>query len=245
MVSSTQSNAWRELPSYWQQQIASRVQQTLWNSYSKNSNFAAWCLRYYPNLVSGSPAALQATQRRTGQTPPNQEQAVRDIFPEWWFNHQLTTRERNSLLCTLVKLRVENLLDWVRDLEWVGNNCEINFLTTRGAEIFHQHLLRNGYGDWWYARKSGHRWGVRSRFRGLQLHFRSDTTETVNAHIDSFNPGDPPTGEPTGGASELGAAIGHKIADDWHRSTFDDPAVVWHHLVLQAAAKNVVLPWVH
>lgn len=189
--------------------------------------------------------ATMSNQFRASQLILKQERAVRNIFPEWWFNHILTSRERNSLLCTLTKLRIENLLDRVKDLTFVGQSCEIDFEPTRGSEDFHQYLLQNGYGDWWSARKSGHRCGVRSRFQGLQLHFRCKNSDIVNAHIDSFNPGDPPKGPPTGGARELGDAVEHFVADSVNRSITDDPILVRGKLVFQAYEKGIAVPRVH
>jgi len=103
------------------------------------------------------------------------------------------------------------------------------------SEAFRQFLLMRGYGDWWLASHNC-KWGVRSRFRGAQLHFRGgsqlhfrgfqqDATR-VNVHIDINNPGDPvtPGGSATGCAKELPAAIRHLLEDDHRRGVTHVPA---------------------
>jgi hypothetical protein len=250
-------NPWATLPSDWQNRIARRVQGIQWSYFKQDLQFANWCLTYYPKLAAGvdvTPARGKGTAAgaptATRAVPPVHPQAheaeVRLVFPIWWFNHKLEARQRNSLVCTIAKLEIEDLLDWVEDIRHVGMNCEILFKARRSHEAFHRYLLANGYGKWWFAHKSGHLWGVRSRYSGLQLHFRGvmePDGSFVDGHIDSYNPGDPQTGEVTGAASELGGAIDHKILDDWHRKEVDDPAVVWWALSAQAQKKGPVVPW--
>lgn len=90
-----------------------------------------------------------------------------------------------------------------------------------------QFLTSRGYGDWWLASHKC-KWGVRSRFRGAQLHFRGprDDPNKVNGHIDINNPGDPttPGAKPTGALAELGQAMRHSWRDDTNRGTTHGPA---------------------
>jgi hypothetical protein len=149
----------------------------------------------------------------------------RDLYPEWRFNHQVepdgtgfTTEGRHSFVCVYAKLKHERLWPEVQTVRWVGPTGEIVFTARRGSEGLRQYLLRNSYGDWWCA-GMGYVWGVRSRFRGAQLHFRGLKDGNVNVHIDLNNPGDPLKGPPTGWVKELPDAILHKIGDDWDRAS--------------------------
>ena len=72
------------------------------------------------------------------------------------------------------------------------------------------------------VREHGHPWGYRSRFRGLQLHFRGG--EIVNVHLDFENPGDPLDGRVTSAWQELGLALRHWKIDErgWARNHTPD-----------------------
>lgn len=152
----------------------------------------------------------------------------RDLYPEWRFNHQVepdqrsgfSTAGRNSFLCVYAKLKHEGLWEEVKTVRWVGESGEITFFPRRGSPALQALLLERGYGDWWRAGQDSP-WGVRSRFRGAQLHFRGFNSETSpdNVHIDLHNPGDP---APTAGESqavtsgflqELPDAIAHFVED--------------------------------
>jgi hypothetical protein len=146
----------------------------------------------------------------------------KSVFAEWRFNHALTLPERNSLLCVYAKLRAEQLWEQVDTVYWVGATGEILFVPTQPPDALKQFLCKRGYGDWWLASHNC-KWGVRSRFRGVQLHFRGphDKPRMVNAHIDLNNPGDSttPGAKPTGAFAELGQALRHSWRDDTNRAT--------------------------
>ena len=147
------------------------------------------------------------------------------VYPEWYFNNALTPDERNSLLCVHAKMEKEQIWRRIKNLVWVGDTGNILFNPHNNSKAFHNFLVNNGYGDWWFASSgSDWDWGVRSRFRGCQLHFRGKkTSDKVEGHIDINNPGDPQTGEVTGPVSELPDAIVHKIGDGWLRSYTHQP----------------------
>ena len=150
----------------------------------------------------------------------------KSVFPEWRFNHGLTFEQRNSLLCVYGKLKAEGLWSSVKSVHWVGATGEILFVPTTSPEAFRQFLLTRGYGDWWLASHNC-KWGVRSRFRGAQLHFRGiqGDVKRVNAHIDIHNPGDPtaPGAASTGWLEELPQAIQHLSEDDHRRAVTHVP----------------------
>lgn len=149
------------------------------------------------------------------------------VFSEWRFNHGMTFEQRNSLLCVYAKVKAEGLWTSIKSVHWVGATGEILFVPTMSSEAFHQFLLMRDYGDWWLASHNC-KWGVRSRFRGAQLHFRGfqQDVKRVNVHIDINNPGDPatPGGPATGWAKELPAAIQHLLEDNNRRGVTHVPA---------------------
>ncbi len=167
---------------------------------------------------------------------PNRSGDPRDLYPEWRFNCQVepdglsgfSQAGRNSFLCVYAKLKHEGLWKHVKKVRWVGETGEITFFADRSSVELHQVLVSSGgngssqassgpvYGDWWLAGKDTP-WGVRSRFRGAQLHFRgyNKDSEPDNVHIDLHNPGDPADGPPTGVVQELAGAVVH-WAEDLH-----------------------------
>ncbi len=149
------------------------------------------------------------------------------VFPEWRFNHALTSAERNSLLCVYAKVKAEKLWEQIRTIHWVGATGEILFVPNQPSDALRQFLTTRGYGDWWMASHNC-RWGLRSRFRGVQLHFRGprDNPSKVNVHVDLNNPGDPttPGAKPTNAIQELGQALRHSWRDDTNRGTTHTPS---------------------
>lgn len=146
----------------------------------------------------------------------------RDVYPEWRFNHQVepdghsgfSGAGRNSFLCLYAKLKHEGMWDEVSTVRWVGETGEMTFFPRRGSRGMREYLLSRGYGDFWLAGKDSP-WGLRSRFRGAQLHFRGfdRAAEPDNVHIDLHTPGDPKSGEATGPLEELPDAIMHFVED--------------------------------
>jgi hypothetical protein len=160
----------------------------------------------------------------------NQAQPAVDeahVFAEWFFNYGLSQRERNSLLCVQAKLKAEQLWEVVATIYWVGPTGEILFVPAQPVDALRRFLGSRGYGDWWMASRKGP-WGMRSRFRGAQLHFYgpNDKPLLVNVHIDLNNPGDPTTtgAKPTGALEELGQALHHLDRDEINRNTTHTPA---------------------
>lgn len=133
------------------------------------------------------------------------------VYPEWYFNHKLSNVERNSLLCVLMKMKTEKLWSRVETILWIGDTGTMDFYPRGDAMNFQQYLSSNGYGDWWGANTdSNWNWGVRSRLRGCQLHFRGNKgSRKMQGHIDINNPGDPGKTEVSGRMAELGGAIKH------------------------------------
>lgn len=171
---------------------------------------------------------------------------AREVYPEWRFNHQVepdgsgfSEAGRNSFLCLYAKLRHEGLWAEVKSVRWVGETGEMTFFAKSGSGALRTHLLGRGYGDWWRAGQSSP-WGVRSRFRGAQLHFRGFDSEhdPDNVHIDLHNPGDPPTGEPSDALSELPGAIEH-FAEDLHNRRASHG---WQSLREALEAQGIWLP---
>lgn len=171
----------------------------------------------------------------------------RDVYPEWRFNHQaepdgksgFSAAGRNSFLCVYAKLKHEGLWSEIRSVRWVGETGEITFFSHKGSVPLRDELLRRGYGDWWRAGNETP-WGVRSRLRGAQLHFRgfSSTTNPDNVHIDLHNPGDPSPDEVTGPLAELPGAIQHFVEDLHNRHESHQ----WHSLRAALEAQKIWLP---
>lgn len=163
---------------------------------------------------------------------PGRSVDPRELYPEWRFNHQVeadgrsgfSQAGRNSFLCLYAKLKDEDLWSEVATVRWVGETGEMTFFAKRGSAALQDFLAERGYGDWWLASKESP-WGVRSRFRGAQLHFRGFLSDTApdNVHIDLHNPGDPPpAAEPaddadgidtSGALRELPGAVLHFVED--------------------------------
>jgi hypothetical protein len=146
------------------------------------------------------------------------------VFAEWRFNHALTSDERNSFLCVYAKVKAEGLWEQVKTVNWVGDRGQILFVPVLTQDALRDLLRSSGYGDWWFASHKC-KWGLRSRFRGTQLHFRGEGEKRVNVHIDIHNPGDPttPGAEPTNALEELGQAITHSRLDDKQRGSTHTP----------------------
>jgi hypothetical protein len=171
----------------------------------------------------------------------------RDVYPEWRFNHQaepdgksgFSTAGRNSFLCVYAKLKSEGLWSEIRSVRWVGETGEITFFSHKGSVPLHEELLRRGYGDWWRAGGESP-WGVRSRLRGAQLHFRgfSSATDPDNVHIDLHNPGDPSPDEVSDPLAELPGAILHFVEDLHNRHE----SHTWHRLRAALEAQKIWLP---
>jgi hypothetical protein len=171
----------------------------------------------------------------------------RDVYPEWRFNHQVevdgksgfSAAGRNSFLCLYAKLKHEGLWSEVRSVRWIGETGEMTFFSKKGSGSLQEQLLARGYGDWWSASKESP-WGVRSRLRGAQLHFRGFRSETDpdNVHIDLHNPGDPSPDVVTGPLEELSGAIEHFIEDLHNRHE----SHVWRRLRDALEAQEIWLP---
>jgi hypothetical protein len=208
------ANPWHSLSSYWQDELRVRLngsKQYEWRA--RSDQFKDWYTNWY-----GAGA----------KPPPKMPVSAGHVFPEFIFNTILTSDERNSLLCVLAKMKQENLFKFVEQIGWIGDSANMLFWPTGGAGLFVRHLLQNGFGDWWaasYGKKWD--WGVRSRFRGCQLHFRGNNghSTAVEGHLDMNNPGDStePGAKPSGALAELGQAISHKWNDDWFRAGSHSP----------------------
>lgn len=152
----------------------------------------------------------------------------RDVYPEWRFNHQVeadghsgfTPAGRNSFLCLYAKMRHEGLWPEVSTVRWVGETGEMLCFPRHGSDGLRERLQAAGYGDYWLAGKDA-RWGVRSRYRGAQLHARGYGPDAPdNIHIDLHNPGDPigaSDEDSTGPLSEIPDALLHWFEDLRHR----------------------------
>lgn len=159
----------------------------------------------------------------------------KSAYPEWYFNHALTSAARNSLLCVHAKMEKEDLWKFIKTIIWVGDTGNILFNPVGTTKFFHNHLLNNGYGDWWFASsRSNAEWGVRSRLCGGQLHFiKISDKEAVDGHIDINNPGDPSEREVTGAISEIGDAIYHLRKDSFDRENTHRPHQIRYALLKQ------------
>lgn len=150
----------------------------------------------------------------------------RAVYPEWRFNFQVendgsgfTKAGRNSFLCVYSKFKALGLWKEIESIRWVGATGEIAFVPTRGVEGLRRHLKTIGFGDWWLASHNCP-WGLRSRYQGVELHFRGVAADPdlMNGHIDIHNPGDPPDGASTNGIlKETLPAIDHWWKDDENR----------------------------
>ena len=190
---SGQKNAWLQLPAQYQADLRGPLNNIGHYGWYAD-RFREWFAKWF-----GS-----------GTRPASGPGSVEDYFHIYYFNHVLSRGDRNSLLLVYAKLKKENLWSVVRKVKWAGVGVALLFEPTRSQDALRAHLARSGYGDWWLASK-GNPWGVRSRFRGAQLHFRGG--EFVNAHIDLHNPGDPPSGEVTSAVEELPLAVEHYNED--------------------------------
>jgi len=152
--------------------------------------FAAWFAAKYGGTPVGRRAALA----------------------EWSFG-RLERPEQVSLLCLHAKMKADEVWRFVGALRWISpGSGTLLFEPTGSQDGLRRALEAREFGDWWSAGR-GRPWGVRSRWRGVQLHFRgSDDPTAVNVHIDFVNPGDPP-GRVTSGLEEAGLAWRHYRVD--------------------------------
>jgi len=214
------NNPWRSLNKTIQNSLSGKLEDIAPWLFQKDKAFKSWYEKYYqksPQSSIKNPAKRKA------------------VYPEWYFNHALSSEERNSLLCVSSKLGKEGIWARIKKIAWVGNTGNILFYPENNAKAFHSYLLNNGYGDWWFA-SSGSKWdwGVRSRLRGCQLHFRGkSSSDKVEGHIDINNPGDPSKGEVTGAIGELAGALTHKLEDDYRRSSTHKPFLIRYALSKQ------------
>lgn len=169
-----------------------------------------------------------------------------ELYPEWRFNHQaepdgrgFTKAGRNSFLCLYSKLKRERLWDEIDTIWFVGTTGEFTFFPARGPLGLRDYLVSQGYGDFWMASYDAD-WGVRSRFRGPQLHFKGswNPDEPTWVHIDRNNPGDPATGPASGALRESPAAVHHKFCDDWCRKYTHN----WWTIRSTLAVNHILVP---
>ncbi len=133
----------------------------------------------------------------------------RDALAEWGFG-RLGSDERTSLLCVHAKMKSDEVWSVVGPIQWVGDGGVLLFEPSMPDALLQRFLSDEGFGDWWAASRDSP-WGMRSRFRGVQLHFRGGPI--VNVHIDFVNPGDPPGGGTTSWLEELALGAEHFIVD--------------------------------
>lgn len=190
---SAAKNPWDQLPPNYQFDLRptlNNLRHYAWH----NAAYTKWFEKWW--TVDGKP--------KPGAPPKDA------MFHIYYFNNVLTRADRNSLILVYAKMAKEGLWGVVKMVKWAGNGVSMLFEPHMSQSALRTFLKKKEYGDWWFASK-GNPWGMRSRFRGVQLHFRGGSF--VNAHIDLNNPGDPPTGEPTGALSELFGAIRHYEED--------------------------------
>jgi len=157
------------------------------------------------------------------------------------FNNKLTNDQRNNLLALFAKLDHEGLWSKIQTITWIGSSGSIYFRPKMSEVYFKSLLSRKGYGDWWRASK-GIYWGVRSRFRGPQLHFKkyNMNSPSYEVHIDLNNPGDPKNGGKTNAIEELHTAYKHLIVDKNHRDKSHKPCALHVNLCID----NIPVYWV-
>lgn len=187
------ANPWRELDKKLQQELAQVLVDPRRLGFAL-SKLKQWHKTYY-----------------AGKNVP-----LKQVYPGYRWNHEFTSAERNSFLCVKAKMERDGLWSHVKTIDWIGSHGEMLFYAKKGQKMFHRYLLTHGFGDWWFANWDNDVWGVRSRFRGAQLHLRGKRkpAEIIEVHIDLHNPGDPKTGGPSGRLSELPGAIRHLKLDD-------------------------------
>lgn len=173
---------------------------------------------------------------RWSELPSHIQQQLEIIRPQTqlsaadWFDG-LTTKQRVTLLVLRAKLSAEGLLPVVSKLVWVGEEGQVLFAAAHDRETMARVLADQGYGDWWGA-SSETGWGMRSRWRGAQLHFRGYKDGSMNVHLDLRNPGDPKNGPATSGFAELGEALQHEYVDvrHWHETHTPDALLMAMHV---------------
>jgi hypothetical protein len=151
---------------------------------------------------------------------------AKKVYPEWRFNHQMSTRERNCLLCIYAKMRHEGIWRSISSISWISPRAELDFYTKSSPQSLRINLLKKGYTDAWYAKATNNLWGLRSARAGVQLHFRGLKNGKVNVHIDSNNPS-------KGGS--LYAGLKHLCYDSGEdtRNKTHSPAKLRHGLIKQ------------
>jgi len=221
------NNPWRSLSKIVQNALSLPLEGIAPWLFKKDKSFQAWFDRYY-----------KRSARHAARIPVKRI----SVYSEWYFNHALSPSQRNSLLCVRAKMAKEKLWLYMKKLSWIGDTGNVLFQPNNNATAFHRYLLANGYGDWWFA-SSGSKWdwGVRSRFRGCQLHFRGKSSSSdVEAHIDINNPGDPSSGRVSGPLEEHTGAIIHKLEDDYRRSATHKAYLIQAALLKQGINVNLV-----
>lgn len=118
----------------------------------------------------------------------------------------LSHGQRVALGCLVAKMTRDAVWRFVRAIRYVGQDGVLLFEPSLEPAALQRALAARGFGPWWAAGR-GRPWGVRSRLRGLQLHFRGGSP--VNVHLDLENPGDPQSGEVTGAFGKLRLAWRH------------------------------------
>ncbi len=165
------------------------------------------------------------------------------VYPEWRFNEGVdggfTKEGRNSFLCIYAKLKHEGLWSEVKTVHWVGPTGEMLFVPQKKSEQLQNDLVKQGYGDWFHAKKIGHAWGVRSRVIGAELHFLDpkDKNGFINVHIDLHNPGELKL-EDLGNPIAYAMAARHWQLDDNERPNTH----VWSELRKTLEQQGVLLP---
>jgi hypothetical protein len=179
-------------------------------------------------LSLGFYLVADASEKNCGLEPLPDE-VILDIqnqVPVW---DGLNVDQRNHFLILYSKLKSQSLWSEVSSVTWTGPQAVALFHTVRPESEFRELLLNGDYGDYWSASRSA-RWGVRSRFRGAELHFKASrdlSPGTLNVHMDLHNPGDPKRGEATDWYQELFGALLHFQLDLRERAaTHTLPALV-------------------
>lgn len=146
-------------------------------------------------------------------------------FSAWFFVYKLNLQSRQQLVHLYLKLTQAGLWDQVGSIVWVGNNPDLLFHPKEGEKVLLEHLTapdfgKGKFGPWWFAKGLSDRWGLRSEFHGVELHFRGKAKGLVNAHIDLNNPY----------RGSLDQALKHHFTDLWDRQRSHAVAEVYRAL---------------
>lgn len=107
-------------------------------------------------------------------------------YPRFYFENMMRNEDRIQLLATLLKLRSEHLLEWVKTITWAGGKGGVVvFHPAVSQDEFRKILREKGYVN--LFSRGDQEWGLRSSRKGAQLHFRG-SLDKMSVHIDLHNP---------------------------------------------------------